>query len=112
MDTRRVISTDYPVGHVIGLDVTQTADRAKFTLIPTARYLPLTPAHCRARLQLCFARSGWNHADWRRIAFSDESRFQLYPDDHGRRIWCHPGQQADSAFNFARHTCPQPGVTL
>ncbi|GFV62196.1 HTH_Tnp_Tc3_2 domain-containing protein [Trichonephila clavipes] len=50
------------------------------------RHLPLTPAHCVARLQWCLARSGWNHADWRRIVFSDESRFQLCPDDHGRRV--------------------------
>ncbi|GFT78142.1 uncharacterized protein TNCV_837511 [Trichonephila clavipes] len=90
----------------------QTADRAKFTLVPTALYLPLTSAHRRARLLLCFARSGWNHADCRRIAFSDEFRFQLYPDDHGRRVWRHPGQRADSAFTIARHTCPQPGVML
>ncbi|GFT23704.1 hypothetical protein TNCV_3511681 [Trichonephila clavipes] len=26
-------------------------------------HLPLTPTHCRARLQWCFALPGWNHAD-------------------------------------------------
>ncbi|GFU63346.1 HTH_Tnp_Tc3_2 domain-containing protein [Trichonephila clavipes] len=46
------------------------------------RHLPLTPAHCRARLQWCLARPGWNQADWGRIVFSDKSRFQLCPDDH------------------------------
>ncbi|GFV45987.1 transposable element Tc1 transposase [Trichonephila clavipes] len=33
-------------------------DRAKFELVPPLRHLVLTPAHCRARLQWCLARSG------------------------------------------------------
>lgn len=76
------------------------------------RHLPLTPAHRRARLQWCLARSGWNHADWGRIVFSDESRFQLCPDDHRRRVWRRPGQRADPAFTIARHTGPQQGVMV
>ncbi|GFS94843.1 HTH_Tnp_Tc3_2 domain-containing protein [Trichonephila clavipes] len=50
------------------------------------RNLPLTPAHCRARLQWCWARSDWNHADRGPIVFSDESRIQLCPDDYRRRV--------------------------
>ncbi|GFS51579.1 rab-like protein 3 [Trichonephila clavipes] len=42
----------------------------------------------------------------------DESRFQLYPDDHRRRVWRRPGQRADPAFTIARHTGPQPGVIV
>ncbi|GFY11726.1 transposable element Tc1 transposase [Trichonephila clavipes] len=76
------------------------------------RHLPLTPAHCRVRLQWCFARSCWNHADWGRIVFINESRFQLCPDDHRRRIWRRPGQRANPAFPIARHTSPQPGVIV
>ncbi|GFU34152.1 transposable element Tc1 transposase [Trichonephila clavipes] len=64
------------------------------------------------RLQWCFARSGWNHADWRRRVFSDESRFQLRPDDHRRRVWRRPGWRANSAFTTARHTGPQPEVMV
>ncbi|GFW37189.1 hypothetical protein TNCV_5020871 [Trichonephila clavipes] len=41
------------------------------------RHLPLTPVYCVARLQCCLARLGWNHADWGRMVFRDESRFQL-----------------------------------
>ncbi|GFW84810.1 uncharacterized protein TNCV_680981 [Trichonephila clavipes] len=37
---------------------------------------------CPARLQSYLARSGRNHADWGRVVFSDESRFQLFLDDH------------------------------
>ncbi|GFU56874.1 HTH_Tnp_Tc3_2 domain-containing protein [Trichonephila clavipes] len=54
------------------------------------RHLPLTPAHRRARLQWCFALSSWNQTNWGRIVFSDESRFQLCPDDNRRRVWRRP----------------------
>ncbi|GFW47701.1 HTH_Tnp_Tc3_2 domain-containing protein [Trichonephila clavipes] len=40
-------------------------------------HLPFTPAHCRARLQWCLARSGGNHADWGRIVLRYESRFRV-----------------------------------
>ncbi|GFU34556.1 transposable element Tc1 transposase [Trichonephila clavipes] len=50
------------------------------------RHLPFTPAHCRARLQSYLARSGCSHADWGPIVFSDESRFQLCPEDHRGRV--------------------------
>ncbi|GFW31658.1 HTH_Tnp_Tc3_2 domain-containing protein [Trichonephila clavipes] len=73
--------------------------------------LPLTPVHCRAKLQWCLARSGWNQADWGRIVLRDES-FQLCPDDHRRRVRRHPGQRGDPAFPIARPTSPQTGVIV
>ncbi|GFW56873.1 transposable element Tc1 transposase [Trichonephila clavipes] len=73
-----------------------------------SQHLPLIPAHCRARLQWCLARSGWNHADWGRIVFSDESHFPLCPDDHLRHVWRRPWQRADPAFTIVRSTGPQP----
>ncbi|GFY22052.1 transposable element Tc1 transposase [Trichonephila clavipes] len=76
------------------------------------RHLPLTSALCRARLQRCLARSGWNLADWGHTEFSDESRFQLCPDDHRRRVWRHPRKRVDPASTIARHTGPQPGVVV
>ncbi|GFS67676.1 transposable element Tc1 transposase [Trichonephila clavipes] len=68
--------------------------------------------YCHARLQWCLDRSGWNHAVWGRIMFSDESRFQLCPDDNRRRVWIRPVQHAYRAFTIARQTCPQPGVIV
>ncbi|GFU30447.1 HTH_Tnp_Tc3_2 domain-containing protein [Trichonephila clavipes] len=56
--------------------------------------------------------SCWNHAEWRRIVFRDESCFQLRPDDNRRRVWRLPGQRADPAFTIAHHTGPQPGVMI
>ncbi|GFV02844.1 uncharacterized protein TNCV_3609731 [Trichonephila clavipes] len=69
----------------------QTPDRAKFTLVPIATP-PVTHA-CTlwSQITVCLARSGWKHADWRRLVFSDESYFQLRPDDHRRRVWRRPG---------------------
>ncbi|GFS58194.1 hypothetical protein TNCV_1411571 [Trichonephila clavipes] len=48
--------------------------------------------------------------DWGLIVFSDESRFQLFPDDHRRRVWRLPRQLAYLAFTIARHIGLQPGV--
>ncbi|GFU83606.1 uncharacterized protein TNCV_1886411 [Trichonephila clavipes] len=42
----------------------------------------------------------------------DESRFQLCPDDHRRRVWRRPRQRADAAFAIAYHTGPQPEVMV
>ncbi|GFY22857.1 uncharacterized protein TNCV_2181181 [Trichonephila clavipes] len=44
--------------------------------------------------------------------FSDESRFQLCPDDHGRRVWRRRGQRADPAFTIACYTGPQSRVMV
>ncbi|GFY32533.1 transposable element Tc1 transposase [Trichonephila clavipes] len=41
------------------------------------------------------------------MVFSEESRFQMCPEDHRRRVWRRPGKRADPAFTIARHTCPQ-----
>ncbi|GFW44657.1 transposable element Tc1 transposase [Trichonephila clavipes] len=61
---------------------------------------------------MCLARSGCNQAEWRRIVFSDETRFQLYPDDHRRCVWRHPEQRAEPAFTIAPYTGPQPEVRV
>ncbi|GFS66462.1 transposable element Tc1 transposase [Trichonephila clavipes] len=69
-------------------DRSQTSDRAKFTPVPTA----MPPATYAYTL--------------------DESRFQLCPDDHGKRVWRRPGQRADVAFTFAHHTGPKLRVMV
>lgn len=76
------------------------------------RRLPLTVAHRQARLQWCRAHSTWNLTDWSRIVFSDESRFELSPDDQRRRVWRRPGQRWDTHLTVVRHTARQPGVMV
>ncbi|GFS88344.1 transposable element Tcb2 transposase [Trichonephila clavipes] len=46
------------------------------------RRLPLTPHHRQCRLDFCRPRATWSVTDWRRVIFSDESRFSLSADDH------------------------------
>ncbi|GFY18658.1 HTH_Tnp_Tc3_2 domain-containing protein [Trichonephila clavipes] len=50
------------------------------------RRLPLTPHHRQCRLDFCRPRATWSVTDWRRVIFSDESRFSLSDDDHRTRV--------------------------
>lgn len=47
----------------------------------------LTPVHRRNRLTWCLARRGWNLRSWRKIHWSDESRFLLHVTDGRIRVW-------------------------
>ncbi|GFS85823.1 transposable element Tcb2 transposase [Trichonephila clavipes] len=53
----------------------------------------------------------WSVTDWRRVIFSDESRFSLSADDHRTRVWRRSGQRSDPAFIVERHTAISQGVT-
>ncbi|GFX18413.1 transposable element Tcb2 transposase [Trichonephila clavipes] len=76
------------------------------------RRLPLTPHHRQCRLDFCRPRATWNVTDWRRVIFSDESRFSLSADDHRTRVWRRTGQRSDPAFIVERHTAISQGVTV
>ncbi|GFU63790.1 transposable element Tcb1 transposase [Trichonephila clavipes] len=76
------------------------------------RRLPLTPHHRQCRLDFCRPRATWSVTDWRRVIFSDESRFSLSDDDHRPRVWRRTGQRSDPAFIVERHTAISQGVTV
>ncbi|GFV71568.1 HTH_Tnp_Tc3_2 domain-containing protein [Trichonephila clavipes] len=76
------------------------------------RRLPLTPHHRQCRLDFCRPRATWSVTDWRRVIFSDESRFSLNADDHRTRVWRRTGQRSDPAFIVERHTAISQGVTV
>ncbi|GFV39757.1 transposable element Tcb2 transposase [Trichonephila clavipes] len=76
------------------------------------RRLPLTPHHRQCRLDFCRPRATWSVTDWRRVIFSDESRFSLSDDDHRTRVWRRTGQRSDPAFIVERHTAISQGVTV
>ncbi|GFU23482.1 transposable element Tc1 transposase [Trichonephila clavipes] len=59
------------------------------------RALPLTLEHRQPRLQWCQARSMWNVTDWKKVVFSDESRFVLGTDDNHVRVLRCPGPFLD-----------------
>ncbi|GFV07215.1 transposable element Tc1 transposase, partial [Trichonephila clavipes] len=74
------------------------------------RRLPLTPHHRQCRLDFCRPRATWSVTDWRRVIFSDESRFSLNADDHRTRVWRRTGQRSDPAFIVERHTAISQGA--
>ncbi|GFX25419.1 HTH_Tnp_Tc3_2 domain-containing protein [Trichonephila clavipes] len=76
------------------------------------RRLPLTPHYRQCRLDFCRPRATWSVTDWRRVIFSDESRFSLSADDHRTRVWRRTGQRSDPAFIVERHTAISQGVTV
>nr|CAH7729519.1 unnamed protein product [Callosobruchus chinensis] len=53
----------------------------------------LTARHRTARLQWARAHQGWLLPQWRKVLFSDESRFGLVSDDYRERVWRERGGQ-------------------
>jgi hypothetical protein len=49
----------------------------------------LADRHRRSRLAWCLVRRGWNLRTWRKIHWSDESRFLLHVTDGRMRVWRH-----------------------
>ncbi|GFV42664.1 transposable element Tc1 transposase [Trichonephila clavipes] len=74
------------------------------------RRLPLTPHHRQCRLDFCRPRATWSVNDWRRVIFSDESRFSLSADDHRTRVWRRTGLRSDPAFIVERYTAISQGA--
>ncbi|GFV39463.1 HTH_Tnp_Tc3_2 domain-containing protein [Trichonephila clavipes] len=62
------------------------------------RRLPLTPHHRQCRLDFLPTSGNLSVTDWRRVVFSDESRFSLSADDHRTRVWRRTGQRSDPAL--------------
>ncbi|GFX43771.1 transposable element Tcb2 transposase [Trichonephila clavipes] len=50
--------------------------------------------------------------EWKRVIFSDESRFNLSSDDNRIRVWRHRGQRLNPSFALQQHTTPVAGVMV
>ncbi|GFV16880.1 transposable element Tcb2 transposase [Trichonephila clavipes] len=100
--------TEVPSRETIRRRLTEVGLRSRRPL----RRLPLTPHHRQCRLDFCRPRATWSVTDWRRVVFSDESRFSLSADDHRTRVWRRSGQRSDPAFIVERHTAISQGVTV
>ncbi|GFW97003.1 HTH_Tnp_Tc3_2 domain-containing protein [Trichonephila clavipes] len=100
----------YRRGGAIKRNHKETTDRSRSR--HPLRRLPLTPHHRQCRLDFCRPRATWSVTDWRRVIFSDESRFSLSADDHRTRVWRRTGQRSDPAFIVERHTAISQGVTV
>ena len=58
-----------------------------------AQCVPLTPAHRRIRLNWAREHVRWTRQQWRRVLFTDESRFSLDHNDGRSRVWRRPGER-------------------
>ena len=76
------------------------------------RRLPLTVRHRRLRLQFCEERQTWTAEEWRRIVFSDESRFCVDTDDRRIRVWRTTGQRTNTNYTIERHTARIGGILV
>lgn len=60
----------------------------------TAAVKPLlTPAHMKKRLELCTKWSRWPMKMWKRVIFSDESKFNLFYSDGKVNVWRKIGER-------------------
>ena len=53
----------------------------------------LSPAHISRRERWAMQRVHWRLQQWRRVIFTDESRFRLFRADGRIRVWRAPGQE-------------------
>ncbi|GFW49907.1 transposable element Tcb2 transposase [Trichonephila clavipes] len=96
--------TDFDRGRIIGLREAGWSNRrigrhlGRSDMAVSTGFLP-TSGH-------------WSVTDWRRVIFSNESRFSLSADDHRTRVWRRTGQRSDPAFIVERHTAISQGVTV
>ena len=47
----------------------------------------LKPRHIKNRLEWCKERQGWSEDDWKKIIWSDESKFTLFRSDGREHVW-------------------------
>ncbi|GFV20852.1 transposable element Tc1 transposase [Trichonephila clavipes] len=81
-----------------------------FTSFQTSSAINWMSGRRQCRLDFCRPRATWSVTDWRRVIFSDESRFSLSDDDHRTRVWRRTGQRSDPAFIVERHTAISQGA--
>ncbi|GFU47126.1 transposable element Tc1 transposase [Trichonephila clavipes] len=113
MEFTEFLSQKRDISSAIKRNHKETTDRSWLEEPTSAKTLTTDPTHHRqCRLDFCRPRATWSVTDWRRVIFSDESRFSLSADDHRTRVWRRTGQRSDPAFIVERHTAISQGVTV
>lgn len=72
----------------------------------------MTDRHRRNRLNWCRERQAWTRAMWRRILWSDESRFQCFRADGRQRVWRRRGERYAEAAVRPRVAYGGPSVMV
>ncbi|GFY00315.1 transposable element Tcb2 transposase [Trichonephila clavipes] len=101
----------YRRGGAIKRNHKETTDRSWLKEPTSAKTLTTDPT-VAVSTGFCQPRATWSVTDWRRVIFSDESRFSLSADDHRTRVWRRTGQRSDPAFIVERHTAISQSVTV
>ncbi|GFX48736.1 transposable element Tcb1 transposase [Trichonephila clavipes] len=70
----------------------------------------MTPFHRRLCLDWYPAQQNWTAAEWNKVVFSNESRFNLSSDDNRVRVWRPRGGCLNPVFALQRHTAPTTNV--
>ncbi|GFW40546.1 transposable element Tcb2 transposase [Trichonephila clavipes] len=76
------------------------------------RCVPLTPAHRRRCSLWCREHRNWRDNEWRRILFTDESRFSLSSDSHRILIWRERGSRNHPSNTIERDRYGGRGVLV
>ena len=72
----------------------------------------LTPVHRRKRLQWARERQNWTMEQWKKVAWSDESRFLLHHVDGRVRVRCLPGEEMAPGCTMGRRQAGGGSVML
>ncbi|GFU69644.1 transposable element Tcb1 transposase [Trichonephila clavipes] len=76
------------------------------------RCVPLTPAHRRRLYLWCREHRNWRYNEWRRVLFTDESRFSLSSDSHRILIWRERGSRSHPSNIIERDRYGGRGVLV
>lgn len=72
----------------------------------------LTPRHRRDRLQWATQHQHWRHQQWRRVLFSDESRYCISTAGGRKRVWRRRGERYSDACVVERDSWGGPSIMV
>ncbi len=82
------------LGHSISINTTRKyLSEQEFHSYYITKKPLLTPESAAIRLHWCKEHKNWILPDWKRVTFSDESRFALFNPDGGERLWRKPSEK-------------------
>ena len=101
-----------PGGRISVRSVVRRLHNANLRARRVVRRPHLLPRHRQIRMQWAYDHLHWNIRNWRKIHWSDESRFLLRPVDGRMRVW----RERNTAYNqrniFPTHAFGAGGVTV
>lgn len=97
--------------HVSARTISRRLNQVGLYARKPVRCIPLQPRHRRERLRWSQEHVGWDHQNWSRVMFSDESRFSLTSDSGHQLLWRECGKRYAPQFVSERDRYA-PGVMV